>query len=347
MDEASRTGSARSPADPAETRRPTESTAQLRARLNFRDDQEWKRFSTRRLELINALRLDEKKPSKQEASVRAVATQLASEFGFPNSAHTDFERLVCLGIQSVRRNRRRPTKTGSLSTINVGVLSPNAARKAPQTAIASAIQGIETIASLGGMLPGMQAVQLLGSGCIRVAVGLALPHSDGQELLNSLETGALAAELSQILGLDWRHAIAAAASRNHYATIDSIRALVVELVSIAPHAQVAHVRALGLQMRPVLPPPRLWPSVTLVQDDRRMPYSLPANTQPSLDHLREHVARVWGYDVRLMIGNRELQQNDLADAFHTGATIKVERRQEALRPINLLNPYLPPPRSER
>lgn len=91
--------------------RGTGMTQLIRAKLRFTDESLWKRFSARRLELIDTLALSERKASEQDASIRKVAHTLLKEYGYDESNMGDFERLVRAGIQSVRRNRKRLPKS--------------------------------------------------------------------------------------------------------------------------------------------------------------------------------------------------------------------------------------------
>lgn len=86
-------------------------THAIREKLNFLDERLWKRFSARRLELIDAMDLSSKKASEQDAEIRDVANTLRIEFGFGDETFPDFDKLVRAAIQSVRRNRKRSTKS--------------------------------------------------------------------------------------------------------------------------------------------------------------------------------------------------------------------------------------------
>ncbi|ODQ78539.1 hypothetical protein BABINDRAFT_25781, partial [Babjeviella inositovora NRRL Y-12698] len=86
-------------------------THSIRDRLNFNDDVLWKRFSARRLELIDTLDLSSKKASEQDYEISKVSDALRMEFNYPESYTTDFNKLVRAAIQSVRRNRKRLLRT--------------------------------------------------------------------------------------------------------------------------------------------------------------------------------------------------------------------------------------------
>lgn len=86
-------------------------TRLIRERLNFQDDRLWKRFSARRLELIDAMDLSSKKASEQEDEIRKVAEILRVEFLYDQLYYLDFDKLVRAAVQSVRRNRKRGSKT--------------------------------------------------------------------------------------------------------------------------------------------------------------------------------------------------------------------------------------------
>ncbi|WPK24516.1 hypothetical protein PUMCH_001790 [Australozyma saopauloensis] len=86
-------------------------TRLIRERLNFQDDRLWKRFSARRLELIDAMDLSSKKASEQEDEIRKVADILRVEFLYGQLYYSDFDKLVRAAVQSVRRNRKRGLKT--------------------------------------------------------------------------------------------------------------------------------------------------------------------------------------------------------------------------------------------
>lgn len=85
-------------------------THAIREKLNFHDERLWKRFSARRLELIDTLDLSSRKASEQELEIRRVSEMLRLEFDYPASYTSDFNKLVRAAIQSVRRNRKRSSK---------------------------------------------------------------------------------------------------------------------------------------------------------------------------------------------------------------------------------------------
>ncbi|KAI5968720.1 hypothetical protein CANMA_002156 [Candida margitis] len=85
-------------------------THSIRNKLNFLDDRLWKRFSARRLELIDTMDLSSRKASEQELEIRKVAETLRIEFGYDESYTDDFDKLVRAAVQSVRRNRKRNLK---------------------------------------------------------------------------------------------------------------------------------------------------------------------------------------------------------------------------------------------
>lgn len=86
-------------------------TQAIRLKLNFNDESLWKKFSARRLELIDSMALSEKKASEQDDDITGLADKLRSEYGYHTDTLGDFERLVRAGIQSVRRNRKRVPKS--------------------------------------------------------------------------------------------------------------------------------------------------------------------------------------------------------------------------------------------
>ena len=85
-------------------------TSVIRKRLNFTDELLWKQFSSRRLQLVESLSLSSKKASEQDAEINLCATTLMHEFNFPGSTLPEFDKLVRLAIQSVRRNKKRSEK---------------------------------------------------------------------------------------------------------------------------------------------------------------------------------------------------------------------------------------------
>ncbi|CDK24372.1 unnamed protein product [Kuraishia capsulata CBS 1993] len=85
-------------------------TKLIRQRLNFVDEIQWKRFSARRLELIDRLELSSKKASEQDAEISGCALQLLREFEYPVDRLPEFDRLVRCAVQSARRNRKRSKK---------------------------------------------------------------------------------------------------------------------------------------------------------------------------------------------------------------------------------------------
>lgn len=85
-------------------------TSAIREKLNFQDERLWKRFSARRLELIDAMHLSSKKASDQKDEIRKVAEILRTEFMYGLLYHSAFDKLVRAAVQSVRRNRKRGPK---------------------------------------------------------------------------------------------------------------------------------------------------------------------------------------------------------------------------------------------
>ncbi|KAK9312452.1 transcription factor Vhr1-domain-containing protein [Lipomyces starkeyi] len=90
-------------------------TQTIRQRLQFTDEGLWKKFSARRLELIDSLSLSTKKSSEQYEVIIAVADTLRDEYGFPPHTLPDFDKLVRAAVQSVRRNRKRLPKSKARS----------------------------------------------------------------------------------------------------------------------------------------------------------------------------------------------------------------------------------------
>lgn len=86
-------------------------TQSIRSKLNFLDERLWKRFSARRLELIDTLDLSSKKASEQEDEIKDVAERLRVEFGYGSEYFMEFDKLVRAAVQSVRRNRKRSSKS--------------------------------------------------------------------------------------------------------------------------------------------------------------------------------------------------------------------------------------------
>ncbi|KAG7191767.1 uncharacterized protein KQ657_002732 [Scheffersomyces spartinae] len=86
-------------------------THAIRQRLNFTDERLWKRFSARRLEMIDTMELLTKKASEQEDEIKEVADSLRKEFEYPEEYFGDFDKLVRAAVQSVRRNRKRSSNS--------------------------------------------------------------------------------------------------------------------------------------------------------------------------------------------------------------------------------------------
>ncbi|QPG75269.1 hypothetical protein FOA43_002619 [Brettanomyces nanus] len=85
-------------------------TSIIRRRLHFIDEAAWKKFTTRRLQLVESLSLSSKKASEQDDQISLCALTLMSEFAFPEDTLPEFDKLVRLAIQSVRRNKKRSEK---------------------------------------------------------------------------------------------------------------------------------------------------------------------------------------------------------------------------------------------
>ncbi|KAK9383837.1 transcription factor Vhr1-domain-containing protein [Kockiozyma suomiensis] len=99
------------PAKATSTYRVSGVTQTIRQKLNFVDEGQWKKFSARRLELIDSMALSTKKASEQDDVIIAVADNLREEYGFPPDTLQDFDKLVRAAVQSVRRNRKRLPKS--------------------------------------------------------------------------------------------------------------------------------------------------------------------------------------------------------------------------------------------
>lgn len=85
-------------------------TSVIRKKLKFTDELLWKQFSSRRLQLVESLSLSSKKASEQDEEIKICANTLMNEFHFPESTLPEFDKLVRLAIQSVRRNKKRSEK---------------------------------------------------------------------------------------------------------------------------------------------------------------------------------------------------------------------------------------------
>lgn len=85
-------------------------THKIRAQLNFTDERKWKKFSSRRLDLVDKFGLSERKASEQDDNIKQIADILRREFDYPESSILEFEKLVTAAVQSVRRNRKRSKK---------------------------------------------------------------------------------------------------------------------------------------------------------------------------------------------------------------------------------------------
>lgn len=85
-------------------------TTKIREKLNFHDEELWKKFSSRRLKLIESNKLYYKKASDQDEEVKKIALILSSEFSLNHDHIDDVDKLVRAAIQSIRRNRKRSCK---------------------------------------------------------------------------------------------------------------------------------------------------------------------------------------------------------------------------------------------
>lgn len=100
-------------------------THTIREKLGFLDERLWRRFSARRLELIDMLELSSRKASEQEDEIRKVSEILRVEFGFPADTYPDFDKLVRAAIQSVRRNRKRSYRSKPMDRSDVKKCKPD------------------------------------------------------------------------------------------------------------------------------------------------------------------------------------------------------------------------------
>ncbi|KAH3683644.1 hypothetical protein WICPIJ_005389 [Wickerhamomyces pijperi] len=86
-------------------------TSLIRIQLNFTDPLKWKKFTNRRLELIDKFNLSSRKASEQDDLILKIADILRTEFNYKEDTLYDFDKLVRAAVQSVRRNRKRLAKT--------------------------------------------------------------------------------------------------------------------------------------------------------------------------------------------------------------------------------------------
>ncbi|AEY96150.1 FADL067Cp [Eremothecium gossypii FDAG1] len=135
-------------------------THKIREQLNFKDNKKWKQFSSRRLELIDKFGLSERKASEQDDNIRQIATILRTEFGYPVSSSGEFEKLVTAAVQSVRRNRKRCTKTRNANTMRKG----GATSSGSATSTSDAEEGISKVSS--PVMHGSTASLSSSAGCI-------------------------------------------------------------------------------------------------------------------------------------------------------------------------------------
>ncbi|SCU85988.1 LADA_0D11408g1_1 [Lachancea dasiensis] len=130
-------------------------TRKIREQLNFTDERRWKQFSSRRLELIERFRLSERKASEQDQNVSQIATILRTEFGYPLSSYSEFEKLVTAAVQSVRRNRKRSSKNKPVleSTTNSPASSPNVSNGPQSTEAIPEQYHVKSLSSSNSPLP--------------------------------------------------------------------------------------------------------------------------------------------------------------------------------------------------
>lgn len=89
-------------------------TAQIRTQLNFTNPLKWKKFTNRRLELIDKFNLSSRKASEQDNLILKIADILRTEFGYQEDTLHEFDKLVRAAVQSVRRNRKRLAKLSEM-----------------------------------------------------------------------------------------------------------------------------------------------------------------------------------------------------------------------------------------
>lgn len=120
-------------------------TSVIRKRLNFTDEALWKQFSSRRLQLVDSLSLSSKKASEQDEEIKICANTLLHEFNFPESTLAEFDKLVRLAIQSVRRNKKRSEKrlASKLETITSDEEQPSHYKRAKLTSTESEDHDLE------------------------------------------------------------------------------------------------------------------------------------------------------------------------------------------------------------
>ncbi|KAH3680793.1 hypothetical protein WICMUC_000144 [Wickerhamomyces mucosus] len=95
-------------------------THQIREQLNFTDPSKWRKFTNRRLELVDKFNLSSKKASEQDGLILKIADILRLEFGYDDSKINEFDKLVRAAVQSVRRNRKRSLKQLNIQSNNDG-----------------------------------------------------------------------------------------------------------------------------------------------------------------------------------------------------------------------------------
>ena len=67
-------------------------THKIRSHLKFIDGKEWKRFSSRHLEFIDAFGLSERKASKQDANITQNVAMLRAEFNYTVYVAPEFKK---------------------------------------------------------------------------------------------------------------------------------------------------------------------------------------------------------------------------------------------------------------
>ncbi|KAK9465089.1 transcription factor Vhr1-domain-containing protein [Lipomyces arxii] len=126
-------------------------TQTIRQKLHFVDEGQWKKFSARRLELIDSMELSSKKASEQDDVIIAVADTLRDEYGFPLHTLPDFDELVRAAIQSVRRNRKRlPKYTARSKAKSAGATSSDELARQRSDSVTSINSGTSATSTADG-----------------------------------------------------------------------------------------------------------------------------------------------------------------------------------------------------
>lgn len=304
-----------------------DTTLALRQKLGFHDDAVWKQFCVKRLNIIHTLHLGSRKASEQEEEIKHVASSLCKEYGYHPSFELDFEKLIIAGVQSVRRNHRRPSRYA----------------QRPPLDLEQALHGLKGLAHQGVF---DESSHLAGEATILLASTLACEKTAHPSLLHSLKDnllGKLGVTIQQAASSNansFAEFIGAAIIVNYHSAMDLFVGTLIELIRVTngdPSSMDAHIPLPSLLSNEFTSNLQdKWVTIRYCGHVLKLTYSPRKNTPPTLSEILENARKTFHIHPDDVVRIRDLMsgtildtESDLLDAFS--------------RPSVDLELFLPPP----